>query len=147
MPGKLSAIAIAIAEMKSKMDRLCGTVEDPVSTAELSSILRLRGGMQESCDVVEAWMQDLAVHRSLITEGVDVDYSVSSIMEIMEDMIRYFEGCADEAEEKGRQLVECQQQLDSEGHGQDELRMEVQRLTVLLMDVKEKVGKLMVEDI
>ena len=63
--------------------------------------------------MVAVWRQDLEVHRSLIREGIDVDYSISSILEIMEDMIRRFEGSADEVEEKRRQLEEYQQQLES----------------------------------
>ena len=101
----------------------------------------------ESRDVAVAWRQDFVVHWSLIREGINIDYSVSLIMEIMEDMIRHFEGCADEAEEKGRQLVEWQRQPESEGHRQNEMRVEIQRLTLLLKVVKEKVGKWMVEDI
>ena len=78
-------------------------------------VLRLRGGMQDSWDVIRGWRQDLEEHRELIQEGVDLDYSIASILAIAEDAIRRFESTEDvlrvsvtEAEKSAQQLDVCQ---------------------------------------
>ena len=50
-------------------------------------LLRLRGGMQGSWDVIGGWRTDLEVHRGLILDrdGVDPDYSIASILAIAEE--------------------------------------------------------------
>ena len=122
-------------------------------------VLRLRGGMQSSWDVIAGWRQDLEVHRGLIREGVDLDYSIASILAIAEDAILRFESTEDAFHDSvagaerttqqldacQHQLEECRRELEGERHLQVDLRSEVQRLKDLLVEVKEQVGKLMIE--
>ena len=110
--------------------------------------------------MIGGWRQDLEEHRELIREGVDLDYSIASILAIAEDAIRRFEsteealrGNVAEAEKTAQKLedsqyllAECRQQLAGEEYQREELRTEVQRLTNLLSEVKEQVGRLMIED-
>ena len=98
--------------------------------------------------------QDLEVHRGWIRDGVDLDYSIASILAIAEDAIRRFENTEDafrdsvtEAERSAQQLdacqhqlAECRHQLAGEENRREELQSEVQRLTNLLSEVKEQVG-------
>ena len=133
-------------------------VPESLSAEPSPKILRLRGGMERvvqgsSWDIVAAWRQDTGVYRTMVREGLDVDHAAGALFDMMEDMISRFESTAEAAdgsvagdEENVRQLAECQQQLESEGHRKEELRAEVQRLTELLTHEKEKVGNLMVED-
>ena len=99
--------------------------------------------MQNSWDVIVGWRQDLEEHRGLIREGVDLDYSIASILAIAEDAIRRLESTEDafhdsvtEAEKSAQQLDACQHQLDEcrqqlagEESQREELQSEVQRLT------------------
>ena len=94
----------------------CMNLEVPKSEAlnEEPRVLRLRGGMQSSWDVIDGWRQDLEEHRGLIREGVDLDYSIASILAIAEDAIRQFESTEDafhgsvtEAEKSAHQVDVC----------------------------------------
>ena len=134
-------------------------VPESLSAEPSPKSLRLRGGMERvvqgsSWDIVAAWRQNMGVYRTMVREGLDVDHAAGALFDMMEDMISQFESSAEAADgsvagakKNARKLAECNRQLESEGHRQEELRAEVQRLTALLTDVKEKVGKLMVEDI
>ena len=68
--------------------------------------------------MIVGWKQDLEVHCGLIREGVDLDYSIASMLAIAEDAIRRFESTEDafhdsviEAEKSAQQLDACQHQL------------------------------------
>ena len=154
---RCTSLEIQIAELKTEMDQQRDVGQEASLTESLFAeprVLRLWGGMPQSWDVIAICREDLKVHQNLIRQGVDVKYSTSAILEISADVIRRYEllvekvdGNTAEVEENGRRLAECQRQLESETLHQDELRVEVQRLTLLLTDVKRKVGKVMVEDI
>ena len=81
-----TTLEIQMEEMKDELERLReaakdGTLIQSFSEEPLPKILCLRGGMEDaawdSWDAVASWRQDLAVHRSLIREGIDIDYSLA----------------------------------------------------------------------
>ena len=78
---------------------------------EEPKVLRLRGGMQDSWDVIGGWRQDLEEHRELIREGVDLDYSIASILAIAEDAIRRFESTEEALRGSGTEAEKSAQKL------------------------------------
>ena len=95
------SLEIQISEMQMEMNQLreaAGLNQEVPKFEGLDAapkVLRLRGGMQNSWDVIAGWRQDLEVHRGLIREGVDLHYSIASILAIAEDAICRFEGTED----------------------------------------------------